>query len=518
MRSSAWPGDDERRARLVDQDGIDLVDDGVVQAALEALLDVHRHVVAQIVETELVIGAVGDIGGVGGALLLGLHVRQVDAHRHAEELEDLPHPFGVAIGEVVVDRDDVHALAGQRVEVRGQRRHQRLALAGLHLGDLAVMQHHAAQHLHVEVAHAQRALGGLAHHRERLGQQLVDARAVGVPLLQLVGFLPQRRVGQLLERGLERVDLRHGVRVLLEQPLVAAAEDVRGEVTRSIRTCEGFHGYGKAADFTGTWRARPARRGGGDEELARVLRRAPEAHLEMQVRAGGAAGGADFADLLATLHQIALAHHDLRGMGVARHEVVAVIDVDHVAVLGMKAGENDYAAGGSDDRRAVVGDEVDAFVHRPLAVERIDAPAEARGVVGRAHRHHGRDHLLLHRLLEQLRLQHAEHVVAALDLAREHQQLLAELAERQVLRRQQRRRAAAQTRRLGGAEFLRLDAGEGRQALAERVHAGEVRLHLAQLHRHRIQVLLEEHALTLGLRLLRGGDSRCSAGSFTSAA
>jgi hypothetical protein len=60
--------------------------------------------------------------------------------------------------EVVVDRDDVHALAGQRVQVGGQRRDQRLALAGLHLGDLAVVQHHAAEQLHVEVAHAQRAL------------------------------------------------------------------------------------------------------------------------------------------------------------------------------------------------------------------------------------------------------------------------------------------------------------------------------------------------------------------------
>src|SRR5687767_1283221 len=103
----------------------------------------------------------------------------------------------------------------------------------------------------------------------------------------------------------------------------------------------------------------------GDEELRGILRRAPEAHFEMQVRPGGAAGGADFADLLAALDQIALAHHDLRGMGVARHQVVAVIDVDHVAVLGMEPGENDDAPGGSHDRRTVIGDEVDAFVHRP---------------------------------------------------------------------------------------------------------------------------------------------------------
>src|SRR6218665_2283895 len=48
--SSAWPADDQRRARLVDQDGIDLIDDGVVQALLHAVLRFVDHVVAQIVE------------------------------------------------------------------------------------------------------------------------------------------------------------------------------------------------------------------------------------------------------------------------------------------------------------------------------------------------------------------------------------------------------------------------------------------------------------------------------------
>ena len=58
-----------------------------------------------------------------------------DADRQAEELVDAAHPFGVALGEIVVDGDDMHALAGERVEVDRQRRDQRLAFAGAHLGD-----------------------------------------------------------------------------------------------------------------------------------------------------------------------------------------------------------------------------------------------------------------------------------------------------------------------------------------------------------------------------------------------
>ena len=182
-------GDDQRRPRLVDQDVVDLVDDrervvgrlallGLRPAAvLDLLLERGRHVVAQVVEAELGVRAVGDVGGVGVALLLvGLHVLQ-HADADAEHVVDRLHPHRVAAGEVVVDGDDVHAAAAERVQHDGERRGQRLALAGLHLGDRAVVQHHPADQLHVEVAHAHRALAGLAHEREALEQQLVERLA-----------------------------------------------------------------------------------------------------------------------------------------------------------------------------------------------------------------------------------------------------------------------------------------------------------------------------------------------------
>ena len=53
------------------------------------------------------------------------------------------HPLGVAGGQVVVDRDHVDALAGQRVQVHRQGRDEGLALAGLHLGDPPEVQRHA---------------------------------------------------------------------------------------------------------------------------------------------------------------------------------------------------------------------------------------------------------------------------------------------------------------------------------------------------------------------------------------
>ena len=63
---------------------------------------------------------------------------------------DPAHPLGVALGEVVVGRDDVDALAGQRVEVRRQHAGEGLALTGPHLGDVAQVQRRAAHDLDVE--------------------------------------------------------------------------------------------------------------------------------------------------------------------------------------------------------------------------------------------------------------------------------------------------------------------------------------------------------------------------------
>ena len=242
-------GDDERRARFVDQDRVDLVDDRVVEVALDAVGERALHVVAQVVEAVLVVGAVGDVGAVGR---LALRIREVvddDAHREPEEAVDLAHPLGVARGEVVVHGDDVHAAAGQRVQVGRQRRDQRLAFAGLHLGDLAFVQDHAADELGVVVALAERALGRFAHRRERLGQQRIERLALFEALPELGRLGAELRVGELHPGGLERVHALHERNDPLEFAVVLGAEvscAVRtGSCVRTARSL-GLPGIGRA--------------------------------------------------------------------------------------------------------------------------------------------------------------------------------------------------------------------------------------------------------------------------------
>ena len=236
--------DDQRRACLVDQDRVDLVDDRIVESALHALRGREHHVVAQIIEAELVVGAVRDVGVVRDLLVRMIHLRQVDADGQAQELVDPAHPVGIALRQVVIDRDYMDTLAAQRIEVGRQRGDERLALTRAHFGNLAVVQRHAAHQLHVEMAHRKGALAGLANHGKGLRQHSVHFFAVANAHPELGGLAPQRLVGKRHHRGFQRVDFADHLSVLLEQALVTTAEyageDVRdhlGWETGSIGTC-----------------------------------------------------------------------------------------------------------------------------------------------------------------------------------------------------------------------------------------------------------------------------------------
>ncbi len=109
-------------------------------------------------------------------------------------------PLAVALGQHVVERGQVAPAPLERVEVQRQGGHQGLAFAGRHFGDVAQVQHHAADQLNVvrdfhplerhaggHPALAHIALTGLFDRREGLGQNVVQSLA----LLQARPKLPR---------------------------------------------------------------------------------------------------------------------------------------------------------------------------------------------------------------------------------------------------------------------------------------------------------------------------------------
>jgi len=109
-----------------------------VQRPLHGLSQAIHHIIAQIVEAEFVIGAIGDIAGIGfttrnlaemlqAAVILALvfifriidksAVMDDDAGREPQGMEDRGHPAGADARQVVIDRHQVGALAFQGIEV-----------------------------------------------------------------------------------------------------------------------------------------------------------------------------------------------------------------------------------------------------------------------------------------------------------------------------------------------------------------------------------------------------------------
>lgn len=117
------------------------------------------------------------------------------------------------------------ALAGKGVEVHGERGGECLAFARAHFSDLAVVENHCADELHVEVAHAEHAHGGFTNHGKSFGEELVGRRALGDAVAEFLRLGLQLFVRERLHGGLELVDGIALAAILLDQAVVATTED-----------------------------------------------------------------------------------------------------------------------------------------------------------------------------------------------------------------------------------------------------------------------------------------------------
>ncbi len=100
----------------------------------------------------------------------------------------------------------MNAFAFDRVEVSGQRGDERLAFARDHFGDVAFVQDHAAQHLHVVMAQADEAATAFATDCERFDEDVVNRLAGLQPSAEFGGLIPQLLIGHRLVLRFERGD------------------------------------------------------------------------------------------------------------------------------------------------------------------------------------------------------------------------------------------------------------------------------------------------------------------------
>ena len=222
--------DNKRGAGLIDKNGVCLVDDGVVVAALNSLVRSGDHVVAKIIEAKLGVRAVGDVGLIGGLLEVELHAVLDEADLHAQEAVDAAHPLRVALRKVIVDGNDVHALARDGVEIAGERGDKRLALAGLHLGNGPLVQGDAADNLNIEVAQARDATRGLPHRGKCLRKQVIKRLASLIALAEELCLASELLIRHGFELGLKVVNHLGDFLVFLELFIRANREQLGKEV------------------------------------------------------------------------------------------------------------------------------------------------------------------------------------------------------------------------------------------------------------------------------------------------
>ena len=84
------------------------------------------------------------------------------------------------------------------------------------------------------MAHLQRPLAGFAHDRERLRQQRIELFAVSGALLERYRLGLELGIGQRRDLRLKRIDASDDLPVLLEQPLVAAPENLGEDVDHRV--------------------------------------------------------------------------------------------------------------------------------------------------------------------------------------------------------------------------------------------------------------------------------------------
>ncbi len=109
-RFVAFPGNNQRGTGLIDQDRVDFVDDGVIEGTLNHVIGRHHHIVTQVIETQFVIGAKGNVAGISGFALGVGQVVDDQAYRQAAEFIYRSHPSGITAGQVVIDGNDVDAF------------------------------------------------------------------------------------------------------------------------------------------------------------------------------------------------------------------------------------------------------------------------------------------------------------------------------------------------------------------------------------------------------------------------
>ena len=101
--------------------------------ALDTVREIELHDVAQVIETEFIVGSVRNIGTIGFSPFIVIQAVPDNPDAQSKKFVEPAHPLRVAARQVIIDGDDVNTLAFKGIQVRGKRCNQRFTFTGFHL-------------------------------------------------------------------------------------------------------------------------------------------------------------------------------------------------------------------------------------------------------------------------------------------------------------------------------------------------------------------------------------------------
>ena len=137
-------------------------------SALNHVLALPGHVVAQVIKTEFVVRAVCDVGVVLLASHLGRLIGENTTDRHSQHAENSTHQLRLVGRQVIVRSDDVNPSRRDCIEEGGQGGHERFPFTRLHFRNIAKVKGGSTHYLNVVVAEAKGTFRCLAHGGKRL--------------------------------------------------------------------------------------------------------------------------------------------------------------------------------------------------------------------------------------------------------------------------------------------------------------------------------------------------------------
>ena len=221
-------GDHQRDARLVDHQRIRFVHEREMERPVHQIGGLRREEIAQVIEPGFLGGHVGHVRVVRGAPRGGRHPFMHVGDGQTQHSIHRAHPVGVAPGQIVVERQDVHAPIGHGVERRRHHRRERLPLPRQHLDHGAGVQRQRGDDLLVEGTLPQHPMGRFARQGEHGHAQRAGRFARAGPGAQFPAAAEDVLIRKLPGCALDRGDFGQG-------RFIAAQIDTN---RRSLKTAE----------------------------------------------------------------------------------------------------------------------------------------------------------------------------------------------------------------------------------------------------------------------------------------